>query len=606
MKSPLRWRILLFTAVPMMVLTLATVWIVHGTVSRRVHVQVEEDLRRAAAVFEDMLGERAEQLGVTSGVIVRDPRFFSVLTLPGSHTDPVYRNTVAGVARDFNTITHADVFEVIDVDGRVVASAGAHRAPEAARSRLVRAAADGHQAHGVITAGKRHFQATATPVIAGGRIAGVLVVGAGIGQELAEKLRDLTRSDVSFVAAGAMSGSTLARSSDQTALLELLAAPRDASAEMSEMATADGQYLTLSRPLPGSRPVDRQSYAIQRSLQAETAFLRQIQASLAQLGFLAILIAIIAGLLISERITQPLQRIVRAAEEIERGNYDHPVSAAGTSQADEIGYLARRFDAMRQHERAYVHSLQEVARLKSEFIAVCSHELRTPISIIRGFQELLVHEVMGPLSEEQKRAVRAIGEGTIKLEEIADNATHMAQIEGERLVLALDDHDVSDLVKTAVRTATDEARGRRVNLTLEIERDIPLLRVDGARLTEALANLVRNALRFTPDGGRVEVRTRWLAPWLDIEVVDDGVGIEPERQAQIFERGFVVRDSRHHHSSTTLEFNSAGLGLGLAIARGIVEAHGGTIAVDSEPGHGSRFVVRLRPDLANEERREAA
>ncbi len=608
MKSPLRWRILLFTAVPMVVLTLATIWIVHSTVSRRVHDRVEEDLRRAAAVFEDMLGERARQRGVTSDVIVRDPRFFSVLTLPGSHADPVYRNTVAGVARDFNTITHADLFEVIDVGGRAVASAGRDRAREVTRSELVRAAADGRQAHGVILAGKRHFEATATPVIAGGRIAGVLVVGTRIGQELAEKLRELTRSDVSFVSGGAVSGSTLARPADRAALLELLATPRDnaAAAELSELASADGLYLTLTRPLPGSRPVDRQFYAVQRSLRAETAFLGQIQANLAQLGFLAILIAIVAGLLISERITQPLQRIVRTAEEIERGNYDYPVSAGGHGQADEIGYLARRFDAMRQHERAYVRSLEEVARLKSEFIAVCSHELRTPISIIRGFQELLVHEVMGPLSEEQKKAVRAIGEGTVKLEKIADNATRMAQIEGERLVLTLDDHDVADLVKTAVRTATDEARGRRVNLTLETERDMPLLRVDGPRLIDAIANLVRNALRFTPDGGKVEVRTRWQEPWLDIEVVDDGIGIEPERQDHIFERGFVIRDSRNHHSSSTLEFNSAGLGLGLAIARGIVEAHGGTIAVESEPGHGSRFVVHLRPELAEEERREAA
>ncbi|MEO6463595.1 MAG: hypothetical protein ABIP29_11020, partial [Candidatus Eisenbacteria bacterium] len=106
MKRPLRWRILLFTAVPMVVLTLATIGIVQSTVSRRVHERVEEDLRRAAAVFEDMIGERSGQLGVTSNIIVRDPRFFSVLTLPGSHADRAYRNTVAGVAQDFNAITH--------------------------------------------------------------------------------------------------------------------------------------------------------------------------------------------------------------------------------------------------------------------------------------------------------------------------------------------------------------------------------------------------------------------------------------------------------------------------------------------------------------------
>ncbi len=595
MKSPLRRRILLFMAVPMVVLTLGALWVVHGTVSSRVHQAVEQDLRRAALVFEDMLGERAEQLRIAGAVIARDPRFFAVLTLPGSHRDAIYRNTVAGVAQDFNAITDADVLEVFDGAGKPVASVGRSHLRPGAAADLVAAARKGDTGYAVIAAGDRHYQVTATPVVAAGQVAGVLVVGAGIGPELAAKLRDLTRSDVSFIAGGALSGSTLTREADRDALLRAVQAATAGAPEAPvELAGAGDTYLTLLRPLPGARAGDAQSYAIQRSLKAETAFLREVQGALAQLGLLAVLLAVIAGLLVSERITQPLQRIVRAAEEIEQGNYDSPIAPGG---ADEIGYLARRFDAMRQHERAYVHSLKEVARLKSEFIAVASHELRTPISIIRGFQELLVHEVLGPLTEKQAMAVRAIGEGTVTLEKIADNATRVAQIEGERLVLCLGEHDVAELVRAAVRTASDEARGRKVHLTVELESHLPRVRVDGPRLTEALANLVRNGLRFTPDGGRVEVSARWVGPDLEFVVEDDGVGIPAERQDQIFERGFVVRDSRNHHSSTTLEFNSAGLGLGLAIARGIVEAHGGTIAVHSEPGRGSRFVVRMRPDV---------
>lgn len=596
MKSPLRRRILAFTAVPMVVLTLGALWVVHRTVSERVHQAVEQDLRRASLVFEDMLGQRAEQLRIASAVVARDPRFFAVLTLPGSHRDPVYRNTVVGVAKDFNAITDADVLEVYDARGMSIASVGREHLRAGAAKELVAAAREGTMSYEVVAAGDRHFQVIATPVVTAGQVAGVLVVGAGIGAPLAAKLREQTRSDVSFVAGGALSGTTLTRETDRGALLEAVAtrrghAPSDA---IIELAGSGDTYLTLLRPLPGSRAGDAQAYAIQRSLKAETAFLREVQVALAQLGLLAVLLAVIAGLLVSERITQPLQRIVRAAEEIERGNYDSPIAVGG---ADEIGYLARRFDAMRQHERAYVHSLKEVARVKSEFIAVASHELRTPISVIRGFQEMLADLVLGPLTEKQVMAVTAIGEGTVTLEKIADNATRMAQIEGERLTLNREAHEVGDLVKAAVRTATDEARGRQVRVTVELDGGIPRLHVDGPRLTEAVANLVRNGLRFTPDGGRVDVRTRWSDPELVVEVEDDGVGIPPERQEQIFAPGFAVRDSRNHHSSTTLEFNSAGLGLGLAIARGIVEAHGGTLAVDSTPGRGSRFVLRLRPDV---------
>jgi signal transduction histidine kinase len=125
--------------------------------------------------------------------------------------------------------------------------------------------------------------------------------------------------------------------------------------------------------------------------------------------------------------------------------------------------IRQRFDEMRAHERAYVRSLQEVARIKSEFISVASHELRTPISIIHGFHELLAEGALGELNEDQKRAIAAIGDGTAQLVRIADDATRIAQIEGERLVLSPDDQDVSSLLKTAVHSATAEARGRRVS-----------------------------------------------------------------------------------------------------------------------------------------------
>jgi signal transduction histidine kinase len=599
----LRWKILLFTAIPLVALALGTIWVVDRNVSQQVHKRLEQDLLRATAVFEDMLDERAEQLRIASRVIVRDPRFFSVLTLPGSHADPAYRNTVAGVARDFNSIAHADLLVVLDERGRPVSSVGRESAPGVQDADFVRQALHGTAASGIVVAQPLHFQGTATPVLAGGRVVGVLVLGASIGQELATKLRELTRSEVSFVSAGALSGSTLTSDADRSALLTFLTTPGPVapglanSGGLLEIHGGHDTYLSLVRPIPGSSPEQQQTYAIQRSLEAETAFLRHIQEGLAQLGLLAILVALIAGLLVAQRITTPINRIVHAAAQIERGNYDSPVAV---TSKDEIGYLAQRFDEMRTRERAYVESLKEVARIKSEFISVASHELRTPISVIHGFQELLAEGALGELNEDQKRAVVAIGEGTAQLVRIADDATRIAQIEGERLVLSLDDQDVSSLLKTAVHGVTAEARGRRVGVTLETDRSIPRLRLDGPRLTEAISNLVRNGIRFTPDGGRVEVHSSWRGGELKIEVSDTGIGIAPENQDKLFEKGFVIRESLNHHSSNTLEFKSAGLGLGLSIARGIVEAHGGTITVESTLGEGSVFIIRLRPERVME------
>ena len=146
-----------------------------------------------------------------------------------------------------------------------------------------------------------------------------------------------------------------------------------------------------------------------------------------------------------------------------------------------------------------------------------------------------------------------------------------------------------------------EAQRDAIGRHLTVEQHLPegqvLAYVDGPRLAQALANLVRNGIRFTPEGGRVDVRLNTDPAGCVLEVTDTGVGIAPEQQKQLFTRAFMVRDVAHLHSSNTLEFGSAGLGLGLAIARGIVEAHGGTIAVESTPGKGSVFTIRI-PRLA--------
>ncbi len=600
MKSPLRWKILLLTALPIVGLALAALFVVNRDVSQRVDENVEQDLVRAAEVFEDILAQRSEQLVVSSGVIVADPKFFSVLTLPGSRADAVYRNTVAGVARDFNAITKADLFDVLDGRGGLVASVGRDAGKKLDRAPLVAQALAGQTAAGILAADGAHYQVTATPVRVGGRVLGVLLVGARIGQSLAERLKHLTRTEVHFVSAGAVTGSTLRDPGDRSIFRDLASGARPGPPvrgaslpgddPITRIAAPSGSYLTLVRRIPGSHPDERQLYALLRPLGAETAFLRRMQTGLLGIGILTALAAFLAALLISERITTPVQRLVRAAEEIEHGNYDYPLDVRTD---DEIGYLAKRFEDMRQHERAYVTSLKEVARLKSEFISVASHELRTPISIISGYHELLSQTHLGPLTPQQELALEAIRKGLDTLGRIADDATRIAQVEGERLVLHLAEHDVAGILKEAMRQTLDQASGRRLRTTLEVDRGMPPLKVDGARLGEAIANLLRNAIRFTPDDGRIEVQSQWRGGWLVVQVRDTGIGIAPDAREKIFEQGFMVRDSLHHHSSQSLEFNSSGLGLGLSITRGFVEAHGGSITVVSELGEGSTFTIRV-------------
>lgn len=593
MRIGLRPKILLLTVLTPVVLAVATVWIVHSNVSREVHSSIQDDLRRASAVFESTLEARAEALGTAGQVIARDPRFFSILTLPGTHLDPQYRATVQGVARDFNNITRADLFEVVDGGGQMLATVGRGSSSRSSRDPLVRAALNGRGVSGILVEKQGDYQVTVTPVFAHGHVIGGLMLGARVGQPFARRLRELTRSEVTFVSRDRSVGTTLG-DVDRDALLKTLRqrgrTDSIPESELLEVKAPSSTFLTLVRPIPNSSRNVPQYYVMQRSLEAETAYLTAMRNLLIQLGVLAVIVAILGSVAVAQRITAPIQRLVRAADEMERGDYQYPLEI---KSRDEFGHLAERFEEMRQREKVYVQSLEEVARMKTEFINVASHELRTPISIIRGFHDLFATGGLGPITPPQGKALEAIESSLVSLTRVAEDATKMAQIEGERLVLNIDDFDVSTVLRQGVSDAIGDAKKRDLDVTIEVEPDLPPARMDSMRIAQAVCQLVRNAIRFTPDGGMIDVRAWRDKDQLVIEVRDTGIGIPEEKTRDLFDKSFMVRDSLHHHSSSKLEFNSAGLGLGLAIVRGIIEAHGGTLAVESHISRGTTVTMKV-------------
>jgi signal transduction histidine kinase len=584
----LRWRIVLLTALAPALLTVGVLVLVHRNVSSHVRASVDESLLRSSSMFEDMLLDRARALRVTADVIARDPRFFAILTVPGSWRDARYRATVQPVARDFASLTRSDLFEVFDRDGHRLASVGAHPSQGDARQALVRGARRG-PVSGILVEPQAQYQVALAPVVVDGRVAGVLMLGTEIGQSLARDLRALSHSEITFVSGDHATGSTLASADDRDALVADVQRGLDARGTTVMPAAGGGAWLTLAHAIPGSPPGGRQLYVMQRSLDPETAFVARMRASLVQLGGLAALAALIVALFVAARITGPVLQLVRGAEEMERGNYEHPIEVR---RSDEIGYLADRFVDMRRHQRDMVQSLEEIARLKSEFIDVASHELRTPISVLKGFGDLFQQGVLGAVNDQQREALARMDESVGMLARIAEDATRMAHIEGGRLVLERATCEVKWLVDRAIAEAYGDAPGRKVKVRAQVEPGL-LANVDGQRLAQALAQLLRNGIRFTPDGGEVAVIARAEGDALLLRVRDTGVGISAERLPQLFGRPVVVRDALHHHSSGALAFNSAGLGLGLAIARGIVEAHGGTIRAESRLGEGSTFELRV-------------
>jgi hypothetical protein len=409
MRISLRWKILILTALAPVALAVGTLWTVNVAVSRHQKDAIDESLRRSSNVFENMMAERARALDVAAAVTVRDPRFFSILTLPASPGDPQYRATVRGVALDFHAIVRSDLFDVVDRSGVLIAAVGPSTSNAASRSALVHAALKGHPHSGILVEPTAHFQVTAMPVIAGGRVVGALLVGADIGGPLASRLRTLTQSAVTFISGGKVTGSTL-NARDREAILNamsriVLTSKQSSGESIVELRGGSETYLSLVRPLPGALPGQRQMYVMQRSLDIETAFLTGVQAAMLQLFTIAVLFALVMGYFVALRITGPVQRL-RARR--------------GGDGARQLRLPARR--PQQGRDRLPRRPLLEDAaareattspscrrwRGRKRFIAIASHELRTPISVIKGFIELFSNGALGQTTDEQRQAIGAI------------------------------------------------------------------------------------------------------------------------------------------------------------------------------------------------------
>jgi signal transduction histidine kinase len=224
---------------------------------------------------------------------------------------------------------------------------------------------------------------------------------------------------------------------------------------------------------------------------------------------------------------------------------------------------------------------RRLERLRDAFVAAVSHELRTPLTSISGFLELLADEELGPAG---RRYVDVIRRGNTRLRGIVEDLLLVAEIEAERLQLRPGRTDLAELATATVEAALPAAAEAGIELLLDVEGRLPL-EADAERLRQVLDNLVSNALKYTPDGGTVMVSAGNGNGPLRVEVTDTGIGIPHEELGQLF--------SRFYRASTATRRAIPGTGLGLVIARAIVEAHGGAIALESNEGEGTRVTVTL-------------
>jgi signal transduction histidine kinase len=283
-------------------------------------------------------------------------------------------------------------------------------------------------------------------------------------------------------------------------------------------------------------------------------------------GLVAVVIALVLTFFLSRRILAPVKALTSAARRIGRGDFSQRVESKDKS---ELGELAQSFNTM-------ASDLERAEKLRQDMVADIAHELRTPLSNLRGYLEALRDGVIKP----DAKTIRSLGEEAALLSRLVDDLQELSLAEAGKLKLDRQPEDITKLIGQTLAAVRGQATTKGISLETELP-ELPAVNVDSHRISQVLRNLLENAIAHTAKGGVITVTAKKRGKWVEVSVTDNGEGIPAKDLPNIFERFYRVDKSRARATG--------GTGLGLTIAKRLVEAHSGKIKAQSQPGKGSRF-----------------
>lgn len=304
----------------------------------------------------------------------------------------------------------------------------------------------------------------------------------------------------------------------------------------------------------------------------DTSVVWQTMVSLILSAVSALLLGTSMAAVAGRRFLRPIREMSKATKAIAKGNFNVRVSVP---KNDEMRELVNNFNRM-------TRDLGSTETLQKEFVNNVSHEFKTPLASISGFAKLLQS---GELDETQRREYAGIiAEESDRLARLSSSILQLTRLDNASSLGEGEEYDLDEQLRRSIVLLAAQWESKNIEMTVEVE-DI-VIRGHRELLSEVWMNLLTNAIRYTPQNGHITVRASELLDEIEVEVEDDGCGMTPEVRTRVFER-FYQGDKSH---------SNEGSGLGLALVRRIVELHGGTVNVESEPGAGSIFRVRLPRD----------
>ena len=298
-----------------------------------------------------------------------------------------------------------------------------------------------------------------------------------------------------------------------------------------------------------------------------TLFAESVKKSLTLAGLVAGLVGIFLVLLFSRRVLGSIGNLTDAARRLGRGDLSSRAEVRGN---DEIAELGQAFNAM-------ADALEASERQRRTLVADVAHELRTPLANIQGHVEAMQDGLLEP----DVTTLETVHQQSLYLNRLVDDLRLLAETEARELRLRLEPEAIADIVERVASSFQPRAEAASVRLSTEVGDVLPRISLDRVRIEQVVGNLVDNAIRHTPSGGEVSLSATRHGDGVRVEVVDTGPGIPPDALPRVFDRLYRADPSRDR--------DTGGSGLGLTIARQLVEAHGGTIWVESREGSGSRF-----------------